>query len=929
MLRTVLIFFLATISFCPTAFPASERELISLNASDGLSDLLVNSIYQDSAGYLWFGTEIGLDRYDGNQIKSFQFPDDNSGQKKRVNAITELCANELYVGNQQGLYGLSAKTGQLVPFLPDQIKTPVTALSSDGKNHLYIGTRQGLHIYDSSTGKLTLRLLFPDVMSGENEVADLMEAHGHGLWIATVHALFYLDYSTGKLTKYPFPFSNSISKISVDKDHVYIGTHGRGVVPFDIAASTWEAPLNFGNNIITSVTAHDDGNLYVATDGDGIFQYSIPDNRELSHISTSASSPLPLRSNSVYSMLIDNRGIMWVGYYQMGVDYTPHYEHLFDVYSIPGEPDLQGYPVRAIAVGDGHKVIGTRENLYFVDERQGFTKKFSRPQIDSNVIFCITGIGDKYYIGTYNGGMYVFDPTTHAIEEFGHGNSTLKSESIFAIVPDMEGTVWIGASNGLHRLRDGKEIAHYTSVNSQLPDGNVYEIFFDSTGRGWICTENGLAIWDGANLRKDRFPSGFIHKAKIRDIMEDSNHMLYFAPDRGPLFRSNLELSDFGSIEFRTGNAPKMITFIIEDNDGCLWLGSDKGLIRYDKRNHLHQFNNSTGIPNPVFTLCQPVRDTKGDLWFGNSAGLVRLDFTKFKSRIDEMHPSINISDLVSGGHSIMKRVKIDHNGNHSVELKKNENDILLNLSNFDYIPSQFHTIEYRLDGVDRNWSTATGQRPIHLHDLKGGHHLLRMRMPGDPNTETQLRIYKSKGINWPVLLVVTAIMLSVAGFIYISVKRRHRHLLTTADDISSNPATNEENPAKNSTAADDRTARYKTTRLTEEECKRLLKVLDGIMKNERPYTNSDLKSSQLAEMANTTSHALSFLFNQYMKKSYYDYVNEYRVAEFKRLVSETDVTKYTLTAMSQMCGFSSRASFFRHFKNVTGITPAEYIKQK
>lgn len=98
-------------------------------------------------------------------------------------------------------------------------------------------------------------------------------------------------------------------------------------------------------------------------------------------------------------------------------------------------------------------------------------------------------------------------------------------------------------------------------------------------------------------------------------------------------------------------------------------------------------------------------------------------------------------------------------------------------------------------------------------------------------------------------------------------------------------------------------------------------------MKSERPFTNPDLKSGDLAAMIGSSAHALSFLFNQYLHKNYYDYVNEYRVAEFKRLVGELDTSRYTLTAMSQMCGFSSRASFFRHFKNLTGITPADYLK--
>ncbi len=116
---------------------------------------------------------------------------------------------------------------------------------------------------------------------------------------------------------------------------------------------------------------------------------------------------------------------------------------------------------------------------------------------------------------------------------------------------------------------------------------------------------------------------------------------------------------------------------------------------------------------------------------------------------------------------------------------------------------------------------------------------------------------------------------------------------------------------------------------MNDEECRRLLKYLDKIMLSKKPYTDPGLKIGDLARLADVSGHELSFLFNQYLKKSYYDYVNEYRVAEFKRIVDNSDPSRYTLTALSQMCGFSSRATFFRHFKNVTGITPAEYLRGK
>ena len=98
-------------------------------------------------------------------------------------------------------------------------------------------------------------------------------------------------------------------------------------------------------------------------------------------------------------------------------------------------------------------------------------------------------------------------------------------------------------------------------------------------------------------------------------------------------------------------------------------------------------------------------------------------------------------------------------------------------------------------------------------------------------------------------------------------------------------------------------------------------------MSKNKLYTNPSLKIADLADVAKTSSHALSYVFNQYLQKSYYDYINEFRVEEFKTAIQNDKYSKYTLEALSEHCGFSSRASFFRSFKKVTGITPNEYIK--
>lgn len=113
--------------------------------------------------------------------------------------------------------------------------------------------------------------------------------------------------------------------------------------------------------------------------------------------------------------------------------------------------------------------------------------------------------------------MYVFNPVTLTLRDFApDGGMPFSKGHIFCIKQDNESNLWIGTSLGIFCYKNGRQIAHYTSANSKLPEGNVYEIYFDSTHKGWICTENGMCIWDPSvrTLKTDVFPEGFIHKEK-------------------------------------------------------------------------------------------------------------------------------------------------------------------------------------------------------------------------------------------------------------------------------------------------------------------------------------------------------------------------------------------------------------------------------
>lgn len=765
------------------------------------------------------------------------------------------------------------------------------------------------------------KLLHPDVLSRENEVTGLWVEDGRGLWAATSQKLYFQPFGSDKIAAYNTPTGAPVTHLARLGNTLYLGTQGGGVVTFDTSSGRFGDIIKVGNNIISSIapSSRADGILYIATDGEGVFQYSVHEGRALNHLTASADSKYRLRSNSVYSLNVDALGTLWVGYYQQGVDYTPHYGDIFEVYNAPGLIDTRGKAVRAVAVDGSRKVIGTRDGLYYIDEATGETLMFSRPEIDSNLIFCITPSpdGTHYYIGTYGGGMYMLDPARRRLEKFDNPKGELGKATVFSIEYDREGTMWVGSSEGLYRFRGRQQLLHLTSANSQLPEGNVYEIFFDSSSRGWVCTENGMAIWNGRELRSDRFPRGFIGDVKVRDIMEDSRHTLYFVPDRGAVFRSNGQLTDFGPLEGDDAGAT-VTTFAIEDNEGMIWLGGEGGLRRYDGKGHTRQFNNADGLPGLVFTLCKPVRDGHGDLWMGNADGLVKLDFGRFKERHDgDNGERIAITDFLANGASVSGRI-----GASGITLAEDENDITVYFSNFGYVRPQFQSIEYMLEGYEKVWHKSDGTKPIHYYGVSPGNYTLRMRRAGVPSAESALKITKRAGFNWMLLTIVVLILLLVTGVtawgIHLVKLRRQR-----IEQAEAEAAAREAGGA----SGEPEHRAYRTSRVSDEECRRLLKVLEKLMHSQKPYTNPDLKNSELAAMAGTTPHVLSYLFNQYLKKSYYDYVNTYRVEEFKRMVREGDAARYTLIAMSQKCGFSSRASFFRYFKSLTGMTPAEYMK--
>ena len=297
--------------------------------------------------------------------------------------------------------------------------------------------------------------------------------------------------------------------------------------------------------------------------------------------------------------------------------------------------------------------------------------------------------------------------------------------------------------------------------------------------------------------------------------------------------------------------------------------------------------------------------------------------------------------------------------GHYALTLENSQKSVIIQFSALTYSDPNSLMYEYKL-GEEGEWISLMGKSEVSLYDLPSGVTSFVIRQIGYPDSAMTLDIcipdrswYKwiyslvalllaAAGVyvfRRSLLRVVWAVLRKLNGFNDAEIptvveegKKEEEAEEVVTPEIE--PLTEEETAAepiepksekKTASSADDK---YRTNKVSPEECKRLYRLLEQEMKRNKSYRNPNLKVADLAVAIGTSSHSLSYLFNQYLEKNYYDYINEYRVEEFKSLILKDEYAKYTLTAMAEYCGFSSRASFFRTFKKLAGITPNEYIKQ-
>lgn len=893
---------------------AQEYTVSHLAGAKGPTCPQVNYIYMDSDSLIWLGTGNTVERYDGSNYLVYSFKEQTKDRGENiVNSLVKTHKNKYWAGNPKGLWLLNHQTMTVDRMYADKINCSVNALDKDRQENLYIGTANGLYIKE---GDVLKHVSLDKWKAEDNLIIDVHVCNETGIWLLTPNEIVFYNKNTAAMSKHPCPLETKYGKMTCFThvgDSLYVGTERNGVIVFDLNKFIYGDYIQEWESAVTCLSYNGHGILGVGTDNDGICLVSLKDKKMTFRVGYDAGEGNGLGTNLISSLLVCGNNIwagtkFYIGWYRITLN-----DNLITLYQ-SGDFSTKDITLRSFMRTSNHTFWGTRDGLLVWSEKDGKLYRYTSSAegggiLRSNLIFSFYEYQGKCLVGTYRGGACIFDTESMRLRPFDTSGLT-DNNDVFMFLADGQGDLWMATLGGLyHYGKDLKLKKGYIPANSDLPGEIIYTIKIDSKQRFWVGTDKGLVLFD-RNKESFSIPpqaGSMLKNTMIEYIYEDGDGRLFFVGTDGKLFCMDSNLSECRRL---LEGLDMAIENIIQDNLGNYWIGTDKGLIHSDAS--FGAFTNYSSTPQisslALTSGTPPVKDQDGKIWMANFKGLVVID-----PKIPPHVAAMQVYRISASGvtYADISTTDIDHDT--PVRIAGGGDNIAFSLSSKGCSDITSIPLEYMLEGYDTIWSASQGKTEISYFNIPPGEYVFKVRKKlndASMSTVPIVVVGKGKAWMWIILFVVMLPLVFYAARIW---TKRKVDLPSVEEKV-------------NETVSNDTST--KQMKIRDEEAEAIVCRIKEYMEKDKPYLNLDLKQSDMAIATGYSTQLLSQVFNQYLKTGYYDFVNTYRVEEFKRLVQDGRYEKYTLVTMAKMCGFKSQTSFFRTFKKITGLTPNEYIHQ-
>lgn len=756
-----------------------DLHFVNFTSRDGLSSSTVNAVIKDRYGFMWFGTDDGLNKFDGIRFTVYRHNvnDSTSLKSNRVLSLYEDKGGNLWVGTTAGL-SLYDRTRNAFKHANITFGNAARVICGDRAGDLWVGTYGGLLKYNHSTGSVK-RYAVEDRVPGHlasNTVTSLFEDNHARLWVGTNAGLQLYQPATDQFLLFvnkstdPHSISDNIIKaiIQDQKGDLWIGTNDGGLNKFIAADSTFQHfrhneadPNSIRNNRIYCLAVEPAGRIWVGTESG--LDILDPQTGLIQRVINNARNRYSLRGKSLRSFYIDTAGIYWVGTYQSGVSkYDKNLTSFELVESNPFDPaGLASPKVTSFAEAPGGNIYVGADNggLSLYDPATGLFRKVPVGQSPLTIL-TMERSGDDLWIGTYRQGIYVLNTVNGGIRHFTKedGVSGLSNDEIFAMKRDRYGNMWVG-TNGqgvdIFNPKQGRFQRFQNYVQGATGDKPVSLAFVraieeDNAGNIWIAaTGRGIDVFNPV-LKTLKLYNRFNTHLPIEDIhtfLATTDGRVWLGTAGNGLYYFDAASNGFKNIETNQRLPNSMIFKILQDESGKIWFSTNKGISSFDtKTKGLRNYTFENGLQQSSFAPGAGLRTAKGELYFGGLEGfnhffpgklnynfnIPKVVLTGLKVDNQEVLPgnSILTSDI-----SVAKEIRLKYKQNFSIDFTA------LDFTN----PEEFQ-YAYLLEGFDKKWNEVGTLKTVVFTNLDPGHYTLLVKAK-NPNegwsTEaTEIAVY-------------------------------------------------------------------------------------------------------------------------------------------------------------------------------------------
>ena len=762
-----------TLPFGTLAQDSSRLIFRSISLEEGLSQSSVEAVTQDMYGFMWIGTDDGLNRYDGYSLINFRFDprDSTSLNNSDINALYSDSFGRLWVGTNSGVNLYQPETGGFQRYTiasspeDNEFANVVLSFGETDDGNLWVATGKGLAkvAMGMATPKLDAFRIDTTINLPGEVVSSVVQGPNGRIWISTYAGIVVHDPVTGLnklINKSDSSYVSGMSDEVVmhmaldDNGNMYVGTDEGGLTVLWKNAEAFEVFKNSPNdgrtlseNRITWVTVDRQSQVWIGTyKGLNLFN---PQTKEFRVYKKDLGYKYSLEDQQIRTLYLDRSDNLWLGTLVGGAQVTDlKPQKFFQINADEDDPTALSDPDIWSIFEDpqtGSVWIGTSNGLNVGNLDIGVFDRFlhdpnNSKSIAENSISSVV-VDEKYaWLGLFNRGLDRFDKRTRTFKHYTHDDAdstSIPSNFIHAVILDREQQVWVATASGLSRLdKKTDSFIHYRhdeNDSTSIASNYVVGLFADSKNRIWAGTDAGASVLDQDTGKWRHFTFGkedlSAFNREIQAIMEDFRERIWLGSANG-LICLNPRTGNYKVFDQENGLPNDFIYGIVNAPDESIWASTNKGLSRIlavDSLGNVDSFRNYDlfdGLQHNEFNSGAHHLGASGTVYFGGING-----FNYFRSAevLDNSYPPnvvISSVDHLADG----KDVDFTAHAKTDIEFHYYENLVQIAVAALDFTQPSKNRYRYMLEGFDDDWNEQTKQPVIIYSNLYPGEYTFKVQ---------------------------------------------------------------------------------------------------------------------------------------------------------------------------------------------------------